>query len=586
MSRREKKPGKEGRSEMSSGFGFHPGGMVDNSPTFQRSVSQSTKIGSPEGTTDTANFQPSLRDLYSLEVVVPTLKGVLPKSKICLHIFEYFAAGRIKAFHMMGQQNQQKDLFGYNIDLDRRVRCDNPLRKVARTVDFSFARTEVEHTYGNNGNVSVDPVVIVKMMFLLFFDNIASERELMHIIPERLDYLWFLGYGLNDQVPNHSVLSKARARWGTKVFEQLFLRSVGACVAAGLVDGKKIHLDGSLIAANASTDSVVAGPPELIAALRKAYREQATKFTEELAALPLPTPLGPANQTHVSTTDPDSELARGRNTPSRPSYKHHRVVDNANGVITAHETTGGSVKEDTQLFSLAEQHQANTAVTVETVVADTQYGTVANFLKCVDCAIEPHMADLKTAQDPGEQRSKFFGDDKFIYDIASDTYRCPAGQVMKRGQSRPEKNAYQYMPKAGTCDSCSLRAQCTQAKGGRRIQRFDRQEELDQARTQSQSKEAQSDRRRRKHLMEGSFADAANNHGFKRARWRGLWRQKIQNHLIAACQNIRILLGKNLRQPGAALAMVLEGFFECSGRFFSGNRLPVDRRTPSDAIWN
>src|SRR5947209_9377319 len=33
-----------------------------------------------------------------------------------------------------------------------------------------------------------------------------------------------------------------------------------------------------------------------------------------------------------------------------------------------------------------------------------------------------------------------------------------------------------------------------------------------------------------------SFADASNNHGFKRARWRGLWRQKIQNHLIAACQ--------------------------------------------------
>ena len=36
----------------------------------------------------------------------------------------------------------------------------------------------------------------MKMMFLLFFDDVASERELMKVIPERLDYLWFLGYGL------------------------------------------------------------------------------------------------------------------------------------------------------------------------------------------------------------------------------------------------------------------------------------------------------------------------------------------------------------------------------------------------------
>lgn len=458
----------------------------------------------------------------------------------------------------MGQQNQQKELFSYHVDLNRRVRADNPLRKIASAIDFSFARAVVEHTYGQNGNVSVDPVVILKMMFLLFFDNVASERELMQVIPERLDYLWFLGYGLNDPVPNHSVLSKARARWGTDVFERLFLQTVAECVAAGLVDGKKIHVDGSLIAANASTDSVVKGSPELIAALRQVYREQSAKLTEGTELLPAPAPLGPVNETHVSTTDPESELARGGNTPSRPSYKHHRVVDNAHGVITAHVTTPGSVKEDTQMMRLTHKHQNNTAVAVETIVADSQYGTVENFLNCVDQSIEPHMADLKSAQDQAKQRSQFFTEDRFVYDAATDTYRCPAGQVMRRWQKRAEKNAYQYMPKAGTCGGCALRAQCTKAKGGRRIQRFDRQDEVEQARAQSQSQAALRDRRRRKHLMEGSFADAANAHGFKRARWRGLWRQQIQNHLIAACQNLRILVRKNLRKPSAAMALVAE----------------------------
>lgn len=446
----------------------------------------------------------------------------------------------------MGHQDQQKEFFSYNVDLDRRVRADHPLRKIAAAVDFSFARSKVKHAYGRNGNVSVDPAVILKMMFLLFFDNIASERQLMEIIPERLDYLWFLGYGLNDLVPNHSVLSKARARWGTKVFEQLFVSSVGACVAAGLVAGDKIHVDGSLIAAHASTDSVIAGPPELIAALRRTYQEQDAK----LAELSEGTALGPANQTHLSLTDPDSQLARGRSTASRPSYKQHRVVDDAYGVITAQVITGGSVKEDTQLFGLIEEHQHNTAAAVEVVVADSQYGTVENFLGCVDRGIRPHMADVKTAQHQAGQRTEWFGEDKFLYDATSDTYRCPAGQRMRRWQRRPEKKAYQYMPKAGTCAACALRAQCTKAKGGRRIQRFDRQAEVEQARAQSQSRAARRDRRRRMHLMEGSFADAANCHGFKRARWRRRWRQQIQNHLVAACQNIRLLLRHGGEKPG------------------------------------
>jgi len=59
-------------------------------------------------------------------------------------------------------------------------------------------REEVAHCYGKNGNESVAPEVILKMMFLLFFDDIKSERELMEVIGERLDYLWFLDYGLAD----------------------------------------------------------------------------------------------------------------------------------------------------------------------------------------------------------------------------------------------------------------------------------------------------------------------------------------------------------------------------------------------------
>ena len=77
--------------------------------------------------------------------------------------------------------------------------------------------------------------------------------------PLRIDYLWFLGYGLEDEVPSHSVLSKARQRWGQEVFEQLFAQTVQQCLEAGLIDGEKPHVDSSLVRADASLNSVVRG---------------------------------------------------------------------------------------------------------------------------------------------------------------------------------------------------------------------------------------------------------------------------------------------------------------------------------------
>src|ERR1700736_717972 len=142
---------------------------------------------------------------------------------------------------MMGERDPQKQLWSYQVNLDQRVRSDHPLRRINETLELDFVRREVAKFYGTKGNVSEDPVVIMKMMLLLFVDSVRSERELMRIIPERLDYMWFLGYGLDDTIPNHSVLSKARKRWGQEVFVAVFSRVVAQCVRAGLVEGTKIH---------------------------------------------------------------------------------------------------------------------------------------------------------------------------------------------------------------------------------------------------------------------------------------------------------------------------------------------------------
>jgi hypothetical protein len=52
------------------------------------------------------------------------------------------------------------------------------------------------------------------------------------------------------------------------------------------------------------------------------------------------------------------------------------------------------------------------------------------------------------------------------------------------------------------------------------------------------------DRKRRQWFQERNFAEAATEHGFKRSRWRGLEKQTIQDQLIAAIQNLKILIHK------------------------------------------
>src|SRR5207247_8701935 len=211
---------------------------------------------------------------------------------------------------MMGHREPQKDRFSYHIDLDKRVRPDHPLRKIAEKIDFAFVRDEVKPFYGSNGNESVDPEIILKMIFLLFYDDVPSERELMKIIAERLDYLWFLDYSLDEEIPDHSVLSKARARWGKEAFESVFIRTVAQCVEAARVDGKKLHVDASLIDADAAKESVIKSSPELIAALKQAYRATESKLEDTTT----PESYEAVNDRLMSRSDPDAAAVatRGR----------------------------------------------------------------------------------------------------------------------------------------------------------------------------------------------------------------------------------------------------------------------------------
>ena len=93
---------------------------------------------------------------------------------------------------MMGRHAKQTQWWDEPVNIFARIPEDHILRRLNAVLDMDFIREKVSAKYGRNGQVSVDPVVLMKMMLLLFLDDVKSERELMRIIPLRLDYLYFL----------------------------------------------------------------------------------------------------------------------------------------------------------------------------------------------------------------------------------------------------------------------------------------------------------------------------------------------------------------------------------------------------------
>jgi transposase len=466
---------------------------------------------------------------------------------------------------MMGRHEKQNELWCEPVSLAKRIPQDHPLRQLNRVLDLEFVRHETRRFYGNKGNVSVDPVIIMKMMILLFWDNVRSERELMKIIPLRIDYLWFLGYGLDDEVPNHSVLSKARARWGQKVFEELFSRTVRQCLDAGLIGGDKLHADSSLVRADASLNSVVRITVEKL-------DQSESGEDEESSGRGKP----PANKQVRSTTDPDSTVVRHRQGKSQPSYKNHRVLDDQCGVITSTKTTTGIRNEAAELIELVDRTMEAVGKKPRAVVADTMYGRIENHIELGKRKIRSHLSDLQSRQNNHRQEG-IYGPEKFRYDQASDCFRCPANRKLTYHHFHQKRGYFEYRAARGVCATCRLRAKCTRDKAGRTLKRYPHQELLERARRQSAGPAARKDRIRRQWFQERNFGEAATQHGFKRSRWRGLKKQTIQDQLIASIQNLKILM----RNASAALPEPSHEVLSRIHRHLSRIFLLIDPSRPS-----
>lgn len=463
---------------------------------------------------------------------------------------------------MMGIKSTQERMF-YNFSLSSRIPEDHILRKVNQTIDLRFVRDLVADKYSHTGQPSVDPEVLFRMMLIGYLYGITSERRLAQDISLNMGYMWFIGYDLDEPTPNHSVLSKARSRYGKEVFEQFFQKILEQCVKAGLVKGEKVYMDSTYIYANASRRSIIPRPDAIEPALsskeyiEKVYSENPVEDDKPAESKEQKPPDNMnktesketkkehrklSNQTHYSKTDPECSIVSHKDhiISVELAYKEHFTVDEHKRVITAVEVTPGAIGDESMLSTLVKEQPCQ----VKGVCADTKYGTYENYKYLYSQGITPTIPPwLRISRTITDHFTKH----AFTYDSKTDTYTCPSGKILSRGKNPKSYPALtKYLPKKEDCRTCSLVKNCLNAVNRERRTIYRHMDDIfkEQAVEHLLTEDGKRTMSNRKLYAEWVNAESKTKHGMRRAMFRGLAQTTIQVLMTASVQNLKRLISQ------------------------------------------
>ena len=133
------------------------------------------------------------------------------------------------------------------LSLDDLVPADHFYRHLDRVLDLSFVRELVQRTYAPAGRPSIDPIVFFKLQLVMFFEDMRSERLLMRLVADKLSVRWYVGYNLDEPLPDHSSLTRIRQRFGVAIFRRFFEAIVEQCRQAKLIWGKEFSFDATKV---------------------------------------------------------------------------------------------------------------------------------------------------------------------------------------------------------------------------------------------------------------------------------------------------------------------------------------------------
>src|SRR5499425_1317791 len=362
---------------------------------------------------------------------------------------------------MMGQQPRTDSLF-YYFRLEDQIPNDHLLKRLDRFIDFGFVRERLRDTYSAVGRPSIDPEVLLRLLLVGYLYGITSERRLMEEVRMHLAYRWFSRLGFEREIPDHSTFSKNRhGRFrGAGVFLEVFEEIVRHCLEAGLVEGKRLTVDGTMVTANASPQRGT--KPERLSEVARVSRTVRDYLADLARENPVPEEEKPAPRSvaarYVSTTDPDACWASKMGTRSVPSYLNHYLMDNASCIILGVEATQARFRQETLAARrMLARVKERFGICAEGVGADKAYGSGEFLAWLLERSIQPYIPVI----DRRHQTHRHFTRDEFQYDQVENVFRCPQGQTLRYRGMDHQAQGYFYQTAESQCRGCPVKKRCT-----------------------------------------------------------------------------------------------------------------------------
>jgi len=345
-------------------------------------------------------------------------------------------------------------------------------------VALGFGKAEPAGT----GRPPYDPGDVLKLYWYGYLNQVRSSRRLERECGRNVELMWLL----NGLAPDHKTIAEFR-RGNALAFKAVCRAFVRFCAEAQLIGGQWVAIDGSKFQAVASKRSVVSAAK--LDEQLKSIDRQVQGYLETLEA---------ADQAEAGTEEPNQEAVRaalarleGRRAdvasaqailealkasqhvvgeseaklmktghgPSLVAYNVQTAVDAKHKLVVHHEVTN-ELADNRSLLPMATAAKEALGAETLSVVADAGYSNGEQLKGCEQAGITPYVPVQRALNNQGEGR--YFERAAFAYDAGADTYRCPAGELLRRKTINREARLVLYSTAA--CGGCALKGQCTGAK--------------------------------------------------------------------------------------------------------------------------
>jgi transposase len=387
--------------------------------------------------------------------------------------------------------------------LDDYIAEDNPVRFMDAFVDsldlqeLGFERAVPKET----GRPPYDPRDLLKLYIYGYLNRIRSSRKLEKEAGRNVEVMWLL----RKKTPDFKTIADFRRDNGEPI-RGTYREFTLLCRKLDLFGGELVAIDGSKFKAVNSRERNFT--KRKLKALTKRIDEKIERYLEELDENDaretdserwtkeelqekieglkkrkgkyeeLQQELEESGENQISLTDADArsmKLGKGRGTVV--GYNVQISVDAKHKLIVDHELTN-ECNDMKQLSSMATQAKEVLEEETLDVVADAGYYNGEEIKKCTDAGIEPYVPATNPSKNKSAGR---YTKKDFRYDAENDCYWCPAGKALGRsggGVNRHGRKMQYYTRKE--CKTCAMKPKCTRAKGGRRVQRWEGEELLEE----------------------------------------------------------------------------------------------------------